>query len=403
MNICPDISNPEVKREFDNLKLFTKNPYQLWDLNGGYELSKAPNGKNSKFYESLAYRYGDPVKALKQKAYYLTNKDSLNFPLDENGDPLYSSWYARLVNTIPETTKVISDVLPLKGNEELYKKHNLLNDKGEIKALPKNSSTKSWVNKLNRNNLNYTFELRNTPSGHKILIIEKPNLFSKSYRLKTKNYEEVIDTLEKKLMSLIKELGITVNQYDTLTKELGIDALGFTELALGTAEIKIRKFRDRMTLPEEASHVFVAMLNADYKKRLFTELKKSNYYKIILGEEYESYKEKYKNDEDALIFEAAGKLLAQVFINKELSIEQLPPTTRNLLQRIWDYLRILIGKFPIHLIEKELNILTEEIADRFLNNDITDIASIKNITPVGKNKDITKVLRITRSKIKSEK
>ena len=61
------------------------------------------------------------------------------------------------------------------------------------------------------------------------------------------------------------------------------------------------------------------------KKRLFTELKKSNYYKTILGEEYESYKEKYKNDEDALIFEAAGKLLAQVFINKELGIEQLPP------------------------------------------------------------------------------
>ena len=77
------------------------------------------------------------LKALKQKAYYLTNKDSLNFPLDENGDPLYSSWYARLVNTTPETTKVISDVLPLKGNEELYKKHNLLNDKGEIKVLPK--------------------------------------------------------------------------------------------------------------------------------------------------------------------------------------------------------------------------------------------------------------------------
>ena len=66
-------------------------------------------------------------------------------------------------------------------------------------------------------------------------------------------------------------------------------------------------------------------------------------------------------------------------------------------------MRTLVGKFPIHLIEKELNILTEEISDRFLNNDITDIASIKNITPVGKNKDITKVLRTTRSKIKSEK
>ena len=82
--------------------------------------------------------------------------------------------------------------------------------RGKSRYYLKNSSTKSWVNKLNRNNLNYTFELRNTPSGHKILIIEKPNLFSKSYRLKTKNYEEVVGTLEKKLMSLLEELGITV-------------------------------------------------------------------------------------------------------------------------------------------------------------------------------------------------
>jgi hypothetical protein len=44
--ICPNLSNPDVAREFDELVEATseKAAYAIWSLNNGYAIDKAPNG-----------------------------------------------------------------------------------------------------------------------------------------------------------------------------------------------------------------------------------------------------------------------------------------------------------------------------------------------------------------------
>ncbi len=62
--------------------------------------------------------------------------------------------------------------IPLKENEDLYKKYNLLTEDGKIKTLPDNETTKKWLETLNQSP-NYSFKLRKTTEGIKILIFDK--------------------------------------------------------------------------------------------------------------------------------------------------------------------------------------------------------------------------------------
>lgn len=73
---CPLLSNPDVAREFNELKEATKNEryaYALWSANNGYGLDKAPNGAQSKlFNDLLKYFDGDRIKAMRAKIHTYT-------------------------------------------------------------------------------------------------------------------------------------------------------------------------------------------------------------------------------------------------------------------------------------------------------------------------------------------
>ena len=84
MIICPDLSNPDVAQEFNELKsaLEVADPkhgeamaYQVWSLNNGNAIDKAPNGAESQLFKSLVdYYEGDRSKAIVAKAKtYSTN------------------------------------------------------------------------------------------------------------------------------------------------------------------------------------------------------------------------------------------------------------------------------------------------------------------------------------------
>jgi len=64
-----------------------------------------------------------------------------------------------------------ADPIPLRGNEGLYKKYNLLTNDGKIKTVPYNEKTQDWVRSLNQSP-NYHFTLRQTPGGWKIFIVD---------------------------------------------------------------------------------------------------------------------------------------------------------------------------------------------------------------------------------------
>ena len=76
---CPNFSNKQVKKEFDELvDVFGEDTaYFLWDKNEGYSLDKAPNGADSKLFQSLLDNYkGDRVKALVGAAKQLISNDN---------------------------------------------------------------------------------------------------------------------------------------------------------------------------------------------------------------------------------------------------------------------------------------------------------------------------------------
>lgn len=103
MIICPNFSNPDVAREFEELKAATseKAAYAIWSLNNGNAIDKAPNGAQSKLFQDLLqYFNGDRTQAIRAKAKVYNNNflkwfgDWINDPenaskvVDENGEPL---------------------------------------------------------------------------------------------------------------------------------------------------------------------------------------------------------------------------------------------------------------------------------------------------------------------------
>lgn len=82
MNICPNLSNKQIKSEFDQLvKIFGEDcAYLLWDRSNGMGLKLAPNGASSKLYQDLLELHnGDERAALIDKAKIYTQTFRQNF------------------------------------------------------------------------------------------------------------------------------------------------------------------------------------------------------------------------------------------------------------------------------------------------------------------------------------
>ena len=94
MILCPNLSNPQVKKEFDELVsvLGENTAYYVWDQNNGYSLDYAPNGAQSKLFSDLFNYYNDRNKAIKAKARTLSKEFKQWFQgsktIDKNGEPI---------------------------------------------------------------------------------------------------------------------------------------------------------------------------------------------------------------------------------------------------------------------------------------------------------------------------
>lgn len=101
---CPNLNDPVVARAFNELKEATseKTAYNIWSLNNGYGIDKAPNGAESVLFNSLLIECnGDRRAAIRAKAALYGNrfrewfgdwlqedKTNVSKVVDENGEPL---------------------------------------------------------------------------------------------------------------------------------------------------------------------------------------------------------------------------------------------------------------------------------------------------------------------------
>lgn len=121
MIICPNLSNPEVAREFEELKQATSEQaaYHIWSLNNGNAIDRAPNGAPSKLFQTLLEYYsGDRTRAIQAKAKtygksflnwfgdWINDSTNASKVVDENGEPLivWHGGYLTENNSMPNPT-----------------------------------------------------------------------------------------------------------------------------------------------------------------------------------------------------------------------------------------------------------------------------------------------------------
>lgn len=119
---CPNLNDPNVAREFNEIKNATseKTAYNIWSLNNGYGIDKAPNGEPSVLFQSLlASANGDRVKAIQMKAKVYGDKFRKWF-----GDWIESNDVSYVDQKIQQLTKMVqkpnSIELQWKTAEELH-------------------------------------------------------------------------------------------------------------------------------------------------------------------------------------------------------------------------------------------------------------------------------------------
>lgn len=121
MRICPNLSNPQVRDEFNELVsvLGENAAYYVWEQNNGYSLDYAPNGAQSKLFQDLYDYYKDRNKAITAKAKSFTNAFQLitnrYLTLDENGEVqlLQQGDFQYLENPSFYTDDYVSEIIQL--------------------------------------------------------------------------------------------------------------------------------------------------------------------------------------------------------------------------------------------------------------------------------------------------
>lgn len=122
---CPNLSNPQVKSEFDELKSALGDEslaYLVWNRNNGYAIDHAPNGAQSQLFKDILNKFGGSrPQAIKYKSYLYMDHFSKSFGkwyeggqtsktevgalkydgVDENGEPvLVDSKKTQNINSI---------------------------------------------------------------------------------------------------------------------------------------------------------------------------------------------------------------------------------------------------------------------------------------------------------------
>jgi len=121
--------------------------------------------------------------------------------------------------------------------------------------------------------------------------------------------------LNERLISLLAELGVSVESLDSLIEHTGYDAVSVADMLDKVVRIAKGK-EDITTLPEEFSHFFMEALGDEHPLIKMMLKAIDERYIEILGKDYDTYFSAYGGDINKLKKEAAGKLLGQHIIKK---------------------------------------------------------------------------------------
>lgn len=357
---------------------------------------KNNNGEivSSKLFNNLLHYLPSRLKAVQIytaviKPEFL-NKLHGKLQFDDNNEPTLSSL---ILNTTLSEKYPEDKFVEYLNNEIGHFKQGF----NELNLLEDNSSNRSKLSQkvLNFNNNSdlkdvYTATIQTVTKEGKRFIV--PTISKASEQDKINTAKLIADTtLNNKLREILMSKGISIGALNELDKRLGVS--GVTDFSkakeLGNGFIELIRLAQGVegenALPEEFSHFIIeTMENNNLLNRLLNVINNDDIIKEILGEEYQTYSNLYKDSRDKLLKEAAGKLLAKHLIKNHT----IPNTNyKSLLQRFIQAVKNFFSKFNVSDIKSamlEADIEYDSLAKNILGGKYIDKINIANI----KSKDI---------------
>lgn len=310
--------------------------------------------------------------------------DSIDF--DENGEPTYTSIRRLSVfSDIINNETIYDDAKKQVQSDKSYKATRENINKIEDKVIAYNSSEDS--DSLFIADIEFFIDEDGVEKVHAVII---PNTEVNRERVSELSRKR---TLNRKLESMLKELGVGIGTLNELEEKLRVRGVTDFEAAQLTASgmvEMIRLAKDKSgdeALPEEFSHLILeALKDNPIVSRLHDIIADNNLESAILDDDFDTYSTMYKNDKESLIKEAMGTIvarhiLAQVGIGNENT--QGYENASGIIGRLINAFK---GKFSQEDEYKYLEALKEaeqvagEFAYAIMNNGLHRYANLENVT-----------------------
>lgn len=337
-----------------------------------------------------------PSRAEARKVYLITkNNEFINnfihkLKLDSNGEPTIKSLLDKTsLSDFVNDEKILSTLnrqigYNKKDQSIIYHKRTRDNYKElQDKATRFNNTSdfrKEYIAKVDK-----TSDLKGEPS-YTISVAKRTKELEQQVQRDSFNNE-----LNNQLTDILRSIGIDVGVLTEAEERMQLNGIADFDTAERAANgfitlIRLAKGeRGEQALPEEFAHVALRVLaNNPLVQRLYNIVKDNGLAREILGEDYETYNEKYHENADKLAEEAAGKLLARHLTGTQ----QIPAKPyRNILQRIIDAVKSFFKKFdetPFQKAMIEADKGYGQLAKNILeNNLVQEEADLDNIKQGG--------------------
>ena len=354
MKICPNLSNPQVKEDFETLKtIFGENEaYYLWNKNGGYFLDRTSEGDLNTIYTTAYENYNNKEYALKIAALELLKGE---YQIEDIKP-------TKITTTIELGKQILNNILEGYG----------MNSKGQFKleedqAISLNDAIHAaGLKDVNVVSIGNKYQLYDNSLNKYVLPKDIKN--NPKYVLSASDLQSSVKT---RILEELKKLGVRVDVVDSLNSQYGIDAVAVADIAS-----KAIKFANNEipfeALGEEGAHFFVeAMNDTPFINRLMNLVKQNEAYKSILEDDYSAYNQVYRNNEDMLAKEAIGKLLGQ-YLTDPNTLAYKP--AKSLLERLWMALKSIFASKNTQDLDRLLNSELQQFAHDILMGKATKMS-----------------------------
>jgi hypothetical protein len=191
---------------------------------------------------------------------------------------------------------------------------------------------------------------------------------------KEKPLKQVNEELDLKLKQLLSNLGIGVEGYEKFKEKYGVDAVAVADIVNKIIYMN-EGLASEDTLSEETGHFIIELLgDSPLANRLLSMMAANDYYKDVLGANYESYFEAYNGNIEMLVKEAAGQILGRAIVsNFNNEMLDIPARQLTMMERIWNYVKSIFSKVDSNKWRTDLIEIYGETASNFLKENLSGL------------------------------